>query len=713
MKTKHASKLFLMGVVFLAVALLPNAAQAEGWETVIPSDSLTPGNFDTYWNWFYRWGDTHNGSAKMYIEQVTLDGSGMATIVAETPDPCSEWKYRSGAFHSKAKGSCDECYPEWDLKGEFRAPTVKGSWPAFWYNGIWNWPPEIDILEFKGTVQNWFNTYDGGWETRRVRVPDAPDVWHEYRCHITQLNDTDVQVQFYLDGALKSTDTGSNFVGEPMEVIVNLQMEGSSGSPGPTEPTYYYARNIVVERYVAVPPAGPPVAPTNLVTSIEGDVSIDLNWDSNNSECDFSHYNLYRSETSGGPYTQIDTELIDTAYTDTDLVSGITYYYVVTAVDFDLNESDNSNEASETAIAMYPVTIDNYSFEDPPGGKQIGQIPTGWAISAGTNDYGIEGYGYDGVQCAFLGGNDNTFYQLTDHTIAEGEQLLLTYYGSRAWSTSGRTATFTGNLYYDDSGSRETIASAPGSTEGGWDKYTVETNIIPGHPAIGKTLGVALVHTTAATDTWAGFDYVSVNSIATGYCGDGTCDPGEDQCNCSDDCGTPPSTETSCTDGIDNDCDTYTDCDDSDCDGDPACPYCGDGTCDPGEDQCNCPDDCGTPPSTETSCTDGVDNDCDTYTDCDDSDCDTDPACMEPFCGDDTCDPDEDQCNCPEDCGTPPSTETSCTDGVDNDCDTYTDCDDSDCDGDPACPDCVEKGGACTADADCCSGDCLPAGRCK
>jgi hypothetical protein len=141
--------------------------------------------------------------------------------------------------------------------------------------------------------------------------------------------------------------------------------------------------------------------------------------------------------------------------------------------------------------------------------------------------------------------------------------------------------------------------------------------------------------------------------------------------------------------------------------------YCGDETCDPGEDQCNCPEDCGTPPSTETSCTDGIDNDCDTYTDCDDSDCDGDPACAEPYCGDGTCDPDEDQCNCPDDCGTPPSTETSCTDGIDNDCDTYTDCDDSDCDGDPACPECLPKGAACTEDSECCSGNCLPAGKCK
>jgi hypothetical protein len=138
---------------------------------------------------------------------------------------------------------------------------------------------------------------------------------------------------------------------------------------------------------------------------------------------------------------------------------------------------------------------------------------------------------------------------------------------------------------------------------------------------------------------------------------------------------------------------------------------CGDETCDPGEDLCNCPEDCGTPPSTETSSTDGMDNDCDTDTDCDDSDCLGDPAC--PTCGDLTCDSDEDQCNCPDDCGTPPSTETSCTDEVDNDCDNYTDCDDSDCDGNPACPDCLPKRADCTDNAKCCSGTCLPAGKCK
>ena len=138
-------------------------------------------------------------------------------------------------------------------------------------------------------------------------------------------------------------------------------------------------------------------------------------------------------------------------------------------------------------------------------------------------------------------------------------------------------------------------------------------------------------------------------------------------------------------------------------------PVCGDAHCDPGEDQCNCKSDCGAPPETETSCSDGIDEDCDTDTDCDDEDCLGDPAC--PYCGDGTCDPDEDQCNCSADCGTPFSSETSCTDGNDNDCDTAIDCDDSDCLGDPACS-CLPKRAACTDNAECCSKICLPAGKC-
>ena len=52
------------------------------------------------------------------------------------------------------------------------------------------------------------------------------------------------------------------------------------------------------------------------------------------------------------------------------------------------------------------------------------------------------------------------------------------------------------------------------------------------------------------------------------FCGDGTCDPGEDLCFCSADCGMPASSElldSTCADGLDNDCDGLIDADDPDC----------------------------------------------------------------------------------------------------------------------------------------------------
>ncbi len=53
-----------------------------------------------------------------------------------------------------------------------------------------------------------------------------------------------------------------------------------------------------------------------------------------------------------------------------------------------------------------------------------------------------------------------------------------------------------------------------------------------------------------------------------------------------------------------------------------------------------------------------------------------------PFCGNGRCDPDEDSCNCPDDCGMPPPRETpgsTCSDGLDNDCDGLIDSIDPDC----------------------------------
>jgi hypothetical protein len=56
-------------------------------------------------------------------------------------------------------------------------------------------------------------------------------------------------------------------------------------------------------------------------------------------------YNVYRGNSSGGPYTQITSADPTAAYTDNSVLAGQTYYYVATAVDGSGMESAYSNEA--------------------------------------------------------------------------------------------------------------------------------------------------------------------------------------------------------------------------------------------------------------------------------------------------------------------------------------------------------------------------------
>jgi hypothetical protein len=78
--------------------------------------------------------------------------------------------------------------------------------------------------------------------------------------------------------------------------------------------------------------------------------TVDLTWSALSSAVG---YNVYRGSVSGGPYTMINSALDSTtAYTDSTVLSGQTYYYVATAVDAKSNESGYSNQA--TAVIPNP-----------------------------------------------------------------------------------------------------------------------------------------------------------------------------------------------------------------------------------------------------------------------------------------------------------------------------------------------------------------------
>jgi len=77
--------------------------------------------------------------------------------------------------------------------------------------------------------------------------------------------------------------------------------------------------------------------------------SATLNWTASTSSS-VAGYNLYRSTTSGGPYTRVNSTglIAGTTYNDTSVQAGATYFYVATAVDSSGDESGYSNETSAT-----------------------------------------------------------------------------------------------------------------------------------------------------------------------------------------------------------------------------------------------------------------------------------------------------------------------------------------------------------------------------
>lgn len=94
----------------------------------------------------------------------------------------------------------------------------------------------------------------------------------------------------------------------------------------------------------------PPDSPFNL-RGTPSNNSVLLSWES---VINATGYNVKRSIKPGGPYTTITSNIPGTTYTDTEVISGTTYYYVVTAVN-EVAESEHSNEVVVTPQDTAPA----------------------------------------------------------------------------------------------------------------------------------------------------------------------------------------------------------------------------------------------------------------------------------------------------------------------------------------------------------------------
>ena len=120
----------------------------------------------------------------------------------------------------------------------------------------------------------------------------------------------------------------------------------------------------------------PPPAPTGLTASPGNPVSI--YWDATRSA---AGYNIKRSLVSTGPFTNIAASVLP-AYYDTNVQSGDTYYYVVSAVS-SFGESSNSAPASATACT--PPSTPSAMTVVPSSN----QIALSWNAVPGATSYSV------------------------------------------------------------------------------------------------------------------------------------------------------------------------------------------------------------------------------------------------------------------------------------------------------------------------------------
>ena len=136
--------------------------------------------------------------------------------------------------------------------------------------------------------------------------------------------------------------------------------------------------------------------------------SATLDW-ADNTEPDLAGYNVYRSTTASGPYSQVNIALVTaSSYNDTGLTNLQEYYYVVRAVDSSGNESADSNEAyaipmSDLGAALQFDGVDDYvTFGTAAGlGAQHFTVETwfkwtggGVSISTGSNGISLVPIGW-------------------------------------------------------------------------------------------------------------------------------------------------------------------------------------------------------------------------------------------------------------------------------------------------------------------------------
>jgi fibronectin type 3 domain-containing protein len=256
---------------------------------------------------------------------------------------------------------------------------------------------------------------------------------------------------------LRSTTNGGPYA----TVVTSLTATSYTDTGLTNGTTYYYVVQAVNgagtsanSNQTSATPTAPPLAPTGFVATA-GNAQVKLTWTASSSA---TSYNVLRSTTNGGPYSNIAGGVATTNYTDTGLTNGTTYYYVVQAVN-SAGTSPNSNQASATPIAPPPAPT---GLTATAGNAQVS---LNWSASSNATSYNVlRSATNGGPYTTVIAGLTTTSY--TDTGLSNGTNY---YYVVQAVNSIGNSPNSNqASATPMTAGTIATFVSTDTTTEGNW-----------------------------------------------------------------------------------------------------------------------------------------------------------------------------------------------------------------------------------------------------
>jgi chitodextrinase len=182
-------------------------------------------------------------------------------------------------------------------------------------------------------------------------------------------------------------------------------------------------------------PDTPPTVPTGLSANVTSPTQVDLSWNPSTDNIGVAGYTVYRDGTS---IATVDGSTL--IYSDTSVLSGITYSYTVDAFDGGGNHSAASDPAVVTTPDVLPPSV--------PGGLTANassptQVDLGW--SASTDNVAVTGYTIyrDGTAIATVSGSTLSYSDTTASPLTTYQYSLDAFDGAGNHSAASDPATAT------------------------------------------------------------------------------------------------------------------------------------------------------------------------------------------------------------------------------------------------------------------------------